>query len=262
MKMSFSAKDLLALSKEIKIKEKLEKHKEKLKTIKLANELRISNENKKIEDLIFYETIASKCINAALNKKFSCEFESQELTPYEALILRSGFSLCDQGSFSTQQVIINFPDLINKNNRDVIDKDSPWSSLNELNKIVVISIEWTKSNPKSYSSIYPGFDSNILKNISSVENHNFNTTLELIWKYIQNGKKKISLLIEEYKDGQCTDDKISGVYFNNQMTALDELQIEGIFKCLGYQSVFKELKITNKDPENLIRKIELNISWL
>lgn len=259
--MSFTAKDLLALAKDIKIKEKLEKRKEKLESIKLENELRLTIENKRIKDFIFYENIASKCINSALNKKLSCEFLLRELMPYEKIILGSGFSISNLGSFDAQQMIENFPCLINKNNRDVLIQNSTWSSLDKLNKLDVVSIKWIKNNLNAVTAIYPGFVASVLTTISSTENQNFNNILELIWKNIQTGKKKISLSIEEYKDGQCTADMISGVYFNSQMTSLDELQIEGVFNCLGYQTLIKELKINNKNPENLIRKMELNISW-
>jgi hypothetical protein len=258
--MSFTAKDLLALAKEIKIKEKLEKRKEKLQSIKLENELRLTTENKRIKDFIFYEMIASKCINSALNKKLSCEFLLGELMPYEEIIIDSGFSLSNLGSFDAQTMKDDFPYSIN-NNRDVLIKNSTWSSLDKLNKVDVVSIQWIKNNLNGVAAIYPGFVASVLTTISSTENQNFNNILELIWKNIQTGKKKISLSIEEYRDGQCTADMISGVYFNGQMTSLDELQIEGVFNCLGYQTLIKELKINNKNPENLIRKMELNISW-
>jgi hypothetical protein len=270
----YAAKDLVALAKQIKQDEKLERDKQRLEAKKLANELRVINENEKLMEIDFFDRIASKCITEALNKKYSCQLLDEDLAEYEDFISRCGFRLNDLGLQNVSQSIEDLPDFGGKFEHENVAKNSPWSSLEictpqnfchssleNQNKKRVVAIEWESGTSTSRTPKYPGFDPGVLMNIASVGNKSFNIIFESIWQHIKQGKKKISFLIEEYEDGQCTADVISGMYFEKISTSLNELQIAGVFTCFGYRTTLNNLKISANDPKNLIRKIELKLVW-
>lgn len=273
-KVSYTAKDLVALAKQIKQDEKLEKDRQRLEAKNLEDELQVINEKEKLMEVDFFDRIASKCITEALKKQYSCQLLDDDVAVYEDLISRCGFQLNDLGIQNVSQSKEELPDFSGKFEQENIAKNSPWSSLEiyspqnlrhlsleNQKKTRVVAIEWKSGTSTSRTPKYPGFDPCVLMNIASVGNKSFNNIFESIWQHIKQGKKKISFLIEEYEDGQCTADVISGMYFEKISTSLNEFQIAGVFTCFGYRTTLNNLKISTKDPRNLIRKIELKLVW-
>ena len=272
--MSYAAKDLVALAKEIKQQEKSERQRQRLEAKTLANELRVSNEKEKLQEVDFFNNVASECIAAALSGNFSCQLLDDIVTTYADLIAGCGFRLVDLGLQTVSHLREELPSSDGTPDREDILKNSPWSSLptykpqnaRDLSienqaKLPVVAIDWEFGASAACVPRYPGFDPVVLKSIASVENKSFNCLFDSVKESIQQGKKKMSFFIEEYEDGQCTADVISGFYLDDVSTSLNEFQVAGVFICLGYETLLKNLKITAKDPVNLIRKTELKVVW-
>ncbi|MBZ1351201.1 hypothetical protein KZZ10_11135 [Alcaligenaceae bacterium LF4-65] len=272
--MSYAAKDLVARAKEMKQQEKLERERQRSATNTLANELRVSNEKEKLQEVDFFNSVASQCITAALSGNLSCQLLDDVVTVYADLISGCGFRLVALGLQNVSQLREELPSLDERPEWEDIVKNSPWSSIASYKpkndgdlsfanqtRMRVIAIDWASGTSTACVPRYPGFNPVVLKSIASVENKSFNIIFESVREHIQQGKKKMSFFFEEYEDGQCTADVISGLYLDDVPTSLNEFQVAGVFTCLGYETLIKNLKITAKDPGNLIRKIELKVVW-
>ncbi len=272
--MSYAAKDLVARAKEIKQQEKLERERQRSEAKTLANELRVSNEKEKLQEVDFFNSVASECITAALSGNLSCQLLDDIVNVYADLISGCGFRLVDLGLQDVSHLREELPSLDERPEWEDIVKNSPWSSIASYKpknvrdlasanqrRMRVFAIDWEYGRSTACIPRYPGFDPVVLKSIASVENKSFNTIFKSVMEHIQQERKKMSFFIEEYEDGQCTADVISGLYLDDVPTSLNEFQIAGVFTCLGYETLIKNLKITAKDPGNLIRKIELKVVW-
>ncbi len=272
--MSYAAKDLVARAKEIKQQEKLGRQRQRLEAKTLANELRVSNEKEKLQEIDFFNSVTSECITAALSGNLSCQLQDDIVTVYADLISGCGFRLVDLGLQNVSHSREELPSLDETPDWEDVVKNSPWSSIASYKpkndgdlsfakqtRMRVVAIDWASGTSTACVPRYPGFNPVVLKSIASVENKSFNTIFESVREHIHQGKKKMSFFIEEYEDGQCTADVISGLFLDDVATSLNEFQVAGVFTCLGYEILIKNLKITAKDPRNLIRKIELKVVW-
>ena len=218
----------------------------------------------------FFEIIAEPCLSAAIDQQSSCAFLKQDTDLYETLILSSGFDIKSRGTFSPQQLSKEFPELYSIPEVPAPPVHPAWGSHGAPNsdvgeKMDVTSIEWGNKLKFKWRTdikpLYPFFSVSVLHQIFFDENKFFREIFETINERMLRNQKSLSIKIQEFIDGQCTADVISGWYLNDYPTTLSYDEVVGIFDCLGFKTAARRLTTSSKDPDNLESAIEIKISW-